>query len=65
MKLSESRKKANKNWDNNNKERVNYLKSRSTAKNFINKKSNQEDLNELRKLINKREAEINTNNQYK
>lgn len=58
MNLSESRKKANQNWDNNNKERVNYLKSRSAAKNFINKKSNLEDLNELRNLINKREKEI-------
>lgn len=60
MNISESRKKANKNWDNNNKERVNYLKSRSAAKTFINKKSKKEDLDELRDLINIREETLKT-----
>lgn len=43
--------KAQKNWESKNKEYSNYLKSRSTARSFINKKATKEDLTELQQLI--------------
>ena len=49
--VSEAKKKANKKWDDNNKERMKYLRYRSYAKTFINKLSTAEDLDELSILI--------------
>lgn len=49
--LSQARKNANKKWDSENKNRVNYLKDRSKAKSFIEKKAKKEDLLELQDLI--------------
>ena len=49
--VSEAKKKANKKWDDNNKERMKYLRYRSYTKTFINKLSTAEDLLELRQLI--------------
>ncbi|HCW3254012.1 TPA: hypothetical protein OXD81_002985, partial [Listeria monocytogenes] len=43
--------KANKAWQDKNKEHANYLKSRSAARSFIKKKATLEDLKELEKLI--------------
>lgn len=57
-KLSEAKIKANKKWDDKNKQRTTYLKSRSSAKSFIKNKSTLEDLKELRELINEREKEL-------
>ncbi|ENA2764860.1 hypothetical protein ABF129_003064 [Listeria monocytogenes] len=48
---SDAQLKANKNWQEKNKEHANYLKSRSAARSFIKKKATLEDLKELEKLI--------------
>lgn len=48
---SDAQLKANKEWQNKNKEHANYLKSRSAARSFIKKKATLEDLEELEKLI--------------
>lgn len=50
-KLSEAKKRANKKWNENNKERVHYLSYRSQAKSFIRRFATKEDLDELEKLI--------------
>ncbi|MGL4760399.1 MAG: hypothetical protein ACRCWG_02990 [Sarcina sp.] len=51
----------NKNWESKNKEYSNYLKSRSTAKSFINKKATKEDLTNLKELIEIKLSEFNYN----
>lgn len=56
--LSEARKKANKKWDNKNKERKNYINKRSTAKNFILKLATAEDLDNMEKYIQQRRNEL-------
>lgn len=43
--------KANKKWADENKAHANYLKNRSAARSFIRNKATQEDLIELKKLI--------------
>ncbi|HEM1440015.1 hypothetical protein ORY89_06600 [Listeria monocytogenes] len=48
---SDAQLKANKEWQNKNKEHANYLKSRSAARSFIKKKATLKDLEELEKLI--------------
>lgn len=58
MAISEARKKANKKWDDKNKERMKYLRYRSYAKTFINKLSTVEDLDELSTLIEERRKEL-------
>lgn len=58
MAISEARKKANKRWDDKNKERMKYLRYRSYAKTFINKLSTVEDLDELSALIEERRKEL-------
>ncbi|MEZ7765387.1 hypothetical protein O3802_05245 [Gemella sp. 27098_8_92] len=52
-KLSESKRKANKNWDDKNRERKNYIVKRSTARNFI-KNMDCEDIAEFEQLIQER-----------
>ena len=49
-KISEAQIKAQKKYDEKNRERRNYVKQRSTARTFI-RKSNLEDLLELEKMI--------------
>lgn len=51
VKISDARKRANKKWDANNKERKNYLSYRSQAKSFIRRYATAEDLNVLEKII--------------
>lgn len=58
MAISESKKKANKKWNDKNKERMRYLNSRSAARSFIRNKSTVEDLDELSALIEKRRKEL-------
>ena len=58
MAISESKKKANKKWNDKNKERMRYLNSRSSARSFIRNKSTVEDLDELSVLIEKRRKEL-------
>lgn len=49
---------ANKRWQEKNKEKSKYLRNRSTARNFIKNKATKEDIEELKKLIKFREAEL-------
>jgi hypothetical protein len=51
--IEDSKKKARKNWDINNREQSNYIKARNSAKSFI-RKANKDDLKELQTLINTR-----------
>lgn len=53
---TEARAKANKKWNEKNKDRVRYLSARSSARSFIRNKATQEDLQELRELIKQRET---------
>ncbi|MBS4761700.1 hypothetical protein KG089_03110 [Carnobacteriaceae bacterium zg-ZUI252] len=57
-KTSESQIKASRNWKKNNRERANYLANRRSARNFIKNKATQEDLNELKVLIQEREEQL-------
>lgn len=54
MPVSESQKRANKKWDEANKERKAYINKRSTARSFIRNKATLEDLDELTYLIQER-----------
>lgn len=56
--ISESKKKANEKWNDNNKERMRYLRSRSSARSFINNRATIDDINELRQLLDEREKNI-------
>jgi hypothetical protein len=51
--IEDSKKKARKNWDLNNREQSNYIKARNSAKSFI-RKATKDDLKELQTLINTR-----------
>ena len=55
MPISEAKKKANKKWDDSNKEQMKYLRYRSYSKTFITTLANQEDLQVLKDLIKERE----------
>lgn len=57
-KLPESRTKANEKWNENNKERMRYLRSRSSARSFINNRATFDDIKELRELLNARENNL-------
>ncbi len=58
IKLTEARKKANKKWDENNKDRKNYIVKRSTTKNFILKLATKEDLKAIESYIEERKAKL-------
>ncbi len=58
VKLTEARKKANKKWDENNKDRKNYIVKRSTTKNFILKSATEEDLEAIENYIEERKAKL-------
>lgn len=45
---------ANKKWQDKNRERARYLRNRSTARSFIRKQAELEDLEELQQLIEER-----------
>ena len=57
-KLSETRIKANKKWDEKNRERTSYLRSRSSAKSFIKNKATKEDIDMLKEVMKKRLEEL-------
>lgn len=44
MTLSDAKKRANKKWNDKNKERMTYIRRRSDSKNFIQKIATEEDL---------------------
>ena len=52
---------ANKKWEDKNKEYSNYLKSRTSARSFINKKATLDDIKKLRKLLEQREEFLKSN----
>ena len=52
--VTEARKKANRNWDEKNKDRKAYLSWRSRARSFIIKAATEDDLEDLKNLINER-----------
>lgn len=54
MPVSESQKRANEKWADQNRERKSYLSSRSSARSFIRNKATLEDLDELDQLIKER-----------
>ena len=51
MAISNARKRANKKWDNENKEQIKYLRYRSYANTFIKKMAKNEDLKNIKILI--------------
>ncbi|WEV60069.1 hypothetical protein OZX68_03855 [Streptococcaceae bacterium ESL0729] len=57
--MATSQTEANKRWQEKNKERTRYLNERSRSRSFIKNKATQEDLLELKKLIDERLAEEN------
>lgn len=59
MPVSDARKRANKKWDDSNKEQMKYLRYRSYSKTFVNDLANNEDLQMLKKCIEEREKDIN------
>lgn len=58
MTLTEAKRKANKKWDEKNKERKSFISRRSTARNFVKKWAQEEDLKELEELIKLRRKEL-------
>ena len=58
MAQSEAQKKAQKKYDEENRQKRNYLARRSTARSFIRKNATEEDLQELEQLIAERRKEI-------
>lgn len=57
-KLPESRIKANKKWDEKNKQARQIINKRSAAKSFIKNFAALEDVVNLRKLLDERENEL-------
>ncbi|MBS0938038.1 hypothetical protein [Lactiplantibacillus plantarum] len=57
-KLSKARERANKKWDDNNKQRKQYINKRSVARNFVKQLATVDDLNELQELLKKRRKEL-------
>ncbi|NEW63481.1 hypothetical protein GMA11_08855 [Granulicatella sp. zg-ZJ] len=49
---------ADKRWNEKNREHRNYLTDRGKARSFIRNKATQEDLNELKILIQEREEQL-------
>jgi hypothetical protein len=58
LKTSESQRKAVKSYEEKNKDKVNYLKAKSSAKSFIKNKATKEDLEEFKNWINEREKQL-------
>lgn len=58
MKTSEAQKRANAKWESENREHRNYLSKRSSARGFIRNKATQEDLLELRDMIDEKLSEM-------
>ena len=61
MAISEARRKANKKWDDKNKDKKKIYQYRSYARSYITKMATAEDLDELVKLIDERRKELNSN----
>ena len=61
QKYTEAKKKANKKWDEANKERKTYINRRSNARGFIKNLATLDDLEELKQLIHDREQQLKNN----
>lgn len=57
--LSEAQKRAQKKWNEKNKDRVRYVSKRSTARHFI-KIMNDEDIPEFEQLLEERKKHLST-----
>ena len=57
-KYTKAKAKANRKWDESNKERKQYINQRSVAKSFIRKKATLEDLEALKELIKEKETKL-------
>lgn len=57
-KTSEAQTKANKKWEEKNREYSSYLKSRSSARSFIRNKATLEDIEEMKKLLDERKKQL-------
>lgn len=55
---TEAQKKAQRKYEEKNREKINYQASRRTARSFIKTKATEEDLNELEALISERRKEL-------
>ncbi len=62
VKLTEAKAKANKKWNQNNKERVQYINKRSATKSFILNLATEEDLKNIDTYIAKRKTKLGINN---
>lgn len=59
--VSESQKRAQKKYDEKNREKRTYLSQRSTSRGFIRNKATLEDLEELAELIEERKKALAEN----
>lgn len=59
--VSESQKRAQKKYDEKNREKRTYLSQRSTSRSFIRNKATLEDLEELEELITARKKALAEN----
>lgn len=58
VKYTEAKAKANKKWNRNNKERVQYINKRSATKSFILNLATEEDLKNIESYIIERKKEL-------
>lgn len=56
--VTEAKKRANKKWNDKNKERMTYIRRRSDSKNFILKLATEEDLEKTIEYVNQRKKEL-------
>lgn len=56
--LSEAKARANKKWDDENKEKKRLYRYRSYSRKFVREMATTEDLDELQQLINARRNEL-------
>lgn len=58
MTLSDAQKRANKKWNEKNKEKMTYFRRKSDSKNFILKYATEEDLAKTLEYIQQRKNEL-------
>ena len=58
MTLSDAQIRANKKWNDKNKDKMNYFRRKSDSKNFILKYANEEDLDKTLEYVQQRRNEL-------
>lgn len=58
MTLSDAQKRANKKWNEKNKDKMTYFRRKSDSKNFILKYATEEDLDKTLEYIQQRKNEL-------